>query len=51
MLDALQQILGFTVKDGAYQDMDYGPLGTSLSQGTWTSALPPCVQRMSARRT
>ncbi|MGN1024067.1 MAG: ABC transporter substrate-binding protein [Lachnospiraceae bacterium] len=34
MLDALQQILGFTVKDGTYQDMDYGPLGTSLSQGS-----------------
>ncbi len=34
MLDALQQVLGFTVKGGSYQDMDYGPLGTSLSQGT-----------------
>jgi ABC-type amino acid transport substrate-binding protein len=32
-LNALQDVLGFEVKDGAIQDMDYGPLGTSLSQG------------------
>lgn len=34
MLDELQKILGFTVAGGTYQDMDYGPLGTSIGQGT-----------------
>ncbi len=29
----LQEELGFTIADGKIQDMDYGPLGTSLSQG------------------
>lgn len=32
-LKALQEVLGFTIADGKIQDMDYGPLGTSLSQG------------------
>lgn len=32
-LYALQEILGFEIADGTIQDMDYGPLGTSLSQG------------------
>lgn len=32
-LKALQEILGFEIADGVIQDMDYGPLGTSLSQG------------------
>lgn len=30
MLEALQEILGFEIKGGKLQDMDYGPLGTSL---------------------
>ena len=33
LMGKLQEILGFTLKDGAMKDMDYGPLGTSLSQG------------------
>lgn len=33
MLAALQDILGFELTDGKLSDMDYGPLGTSLSQG------------------
>ncbi len=33
MLYALQDILGFTIKNDKLQDMDYGPLGTSVSQG------------------
>lgn len=33
MLTALQEILGFELADGKLSDMDYGPLGTSLSQG------------------
>ena len=32
MLKDLQEILGFTLKDDKLMDMDYGPLGTSLSQ-------------------
>ena len=32
-LMALQEVLGFEIADGKIQDMDYGPLGTSLSQG------------------
>lgn len=32
-LNALQEVLGFEIADGAIKDMDYGPLGTSLSQG------------------
>lgn len=32
-LNALQEVLGFEIADGKIQDMDYGPLGTSLSQG------------------
>jgi ABC-type amino acid transport substrate-binding protein len=32
-LNALKDVLGFEIKDGTIQDMDYGPLGTSLSQG------------------
>lgn len=32
-LYALQEVLGFTIADDTIQDMDYGPLGTSLSQG------------------
>lgn len=32
MLGELQKILGFTMKDDKLVDMDYGPLGTSLSQ-------------------
>ncbi|MGN0142467.1 MAG: transporter substrate-binding domain-containing protein [Roseburia sp.] len=32
-LNALQEVLGFEIADGTIQDMDYGPLGTSLSQG------------------
>jgi ABC-type amino acid transport substrate-binding protein len=32
-LYALQDVLGFEIDGGAIQDMDYGPLGTSLSQG------------------
>lgn len=34
MLKALQDILGFTIKDETIQDMDYSPLTTSLSEGT-----------------
>lgn len=33
-LKALQEILGFEIKDDTIQDMDYQPLGTSLGQGT-----------------
>ena len=33
LVQKLQEILGFTIKDDKLQDMDYGPLGTSLSQG------------------
>lgn len=33
MLEALQEILGFEIEGGTIQDMDYSPLGTSLSQG------------------
>ncbi len=33
LMKKLQDILGFKLKDGKMQDMDYGPLGTSLSQG------------------
>lgn len=33
MLAALQEILGFELTGGKLSDMDYGPLGTSLSQG------------------
>lgn len=33
LLNELQNILGFEIKDGKMQDMDYGPLGTSVSQG------------------
>ena len=33
MLEALQEILGFEIKGGKLQDMDYGPLGTSLGMG------------------
>ena len=33
MLNALQKILGFTIANDKLQDMDYGPLGTSLGQG------------------
>ena len=33
MLNALQKILGFTIANDKIQDMDYGPLGTSLGQG------------------
>lgn len=32
-LDALQEVLGFSIKDETIQDMDYGPLGTALGQG------------------
>lgn len=32
-LYALQEVLGFSIADDTIQDMDYGPLGTSLSQG------------------
>jgi ABC-type amino acid transport substrate-binding protein len=32
-LNALQEVLGFEIDGGVIQDMDYGPLGTSLSQG------------------
>lgn len=32
-LNALQEVLGFEIDGGEIQDMDYGPLGTSLSQG------------------
>lgn len=32
-LNALQEVLGFEIADGKIEDMDYGPLGTSLSQG------------------
>ena len=32
-LNALQEVLGFEIEGGEIQDMDYGPLGTSLSQG------------------
>jgi ABC-type amino acid transport substrate-binding protein len=32
-LYALQDVLGFEIDGGTIQDMDYGPLGTSLSQG------------------
>lgn len=32
-LMALQEVLGFEIAGGEIQDMDYGPLGTSLSQG------------------
>ncbi|MGN0426293.1 MAG: substrate-binding periplasmic protein [Agathobacter sp.] len=32
-LNALQEVLGFTIAGDHIQDMDYGPLGTSLSQG------------------
>ena len=32
-LKALQEVLGFEIEGGEIQDMDYGPLGTSLSQG------------------
>lgn len=32
-LYALQDVLGFTIADDTIQNMDYGPLGTSLSQG------------------
>ncbi len=33
LLNALQEVLGFEVDGGTFQDMDYSPLGTSLSQG------------------
>ena len=33
MLEELQKMLGFKIKDDKIQDMDYGPLGTSLSSG------------------
>lgn len=33
LLKAIQDILGFEIADNTIQDMDYGPLGTSLSQG------------------
>lgn len=33
-LYALQDILGFEIADDTIQDMDYSPLGTSISQGT-----------------
>ncbi len=33
LLNALQDILGFEVDGGTFQDMDYSPLGTSISQG------------------
>lgn len=33
MLNELQKLLGFEIKDDTIQDMDYGPLGTSLGQG------------------
>ena len=33
LVQKLQEILGFTIKDDKLQNMDYGPLGTSLSQG------------------
>lgn len=33
MLEELQKLLGFSLKDDKLQDMDYGPLTTSLSQG------------------
>ena len=32
-LNALQEVLGFEIEGGEIEDMDYGPLGTSLSQG------------------
>lgn len=32
-LNALQEVLGFEIADGRIQDMDYGPLATSLGQG------------------
>ena len=32
-LNALQEVLGFEIEGGEIADMDYGPLGTSLSQG------------------
>ncbi len=32
-LNALQEVLGFEISGGEIEDMDYGPLGTSLSQG------------------
>lgn len=32
-LNALQEVLGFEIDGGKIEDMDYGPLGTSLSQG------------------
>lgn len=32
-LCALQEVLGFSIADDTIRDMDYGPLGTSLSQG------------------
>jgi ABC-type amino acid transport substrate-binding protein len=32
-LNELQKLLGFEIEDGTIQDMDYTPLGTSLSQG------------------
>lgn len=32
-LNALQEVLGFEIADETIKDMDYGPLGTSLSQG------------------
>ncbi len=33
LLNDLQEILGFEIADDTIQNMDYGPLGTSLSQG------------------
>jgi ABC-type amino acid transport substrate-binding protein len=32
-INELQKVLGFEISDGTIQDMDYTPLGTSLSQG------------------
>lgn len=32
-ISELQKVLGFEIADGKIQDMDYTPLGTSLSQG------------------
>lgn len=32
-INELQKVLGFEIKDGTISDMDYTPLGTSLSQG------------------
>lgn len=33
MIYALQEVLGFTIADDTIQDMDYGPIATSLGQG------------------